>query len=399
VTTRRVSERLLAIVVAFALLAQLEGIRLARAQVDKAAAEELFREGRRLMKEGKYAEACPKFEGSQALDPATGTLLNLADCYEKLGRTASAWAIFREVVELSRKEGNDKRMTLADQHVQALEPRLSRLTIQVAAASRVPGLVVSRDGKQVPDAAFGLAIPLDPGSHTLAASAPGYETWSSTVAITTDGTRATVDVPPLTKVPEPPPPPATVSPPPPPATTVPPTDAPPGEPAPATTLAPGPVAPLGTLEPVNPEPPPAEGPGPLSEAEKQHMRPSGDAPPNRRKEGAVFLIVAGAGGLVGAGVFAYLKSSKEDEALGYCSADECEPKGVELRDQAASMATGAKVSLAAGLLVLAGGIVLYVTAPKSTAAAASGAPAAEPRTSIAPVIGQGSFALALTGSF
>ena len=68
----------------------------ADAASDKAASVALFNEGRRLVGLGKLAEACPKFEASFSLVPGIGTQLNLADCYQQLGRTASAWATFRD---------------------------------------------------------------------------------------------------------------------------------------------------------------------------------------------------------------------------------------------------------------------------------------------------------------
>jgi hypothetical protein len=63
---------------------------------DRAAADTLFREGRALVKQGRYAEGCSKLVVSQKLDPTGGTLLALADCYELNGQTASAWATFSD---------------------------------------------------------------------------------------------------------------------------------------------------------------------------------------------------------------------------------------------------------------------------------------------------------------
>ena len=78
-------------------------------QVDSAAARALFDEGRRLASQGKYDAACPKFEESQKLDPGMGTLFNLADCVEHLGRTATAWVWFREVGDAANRAGQADR--------------------------------------------------------------------------------------------------------------------------------------------------------------------------------------------------------------------------------------------------------------------------------------------------
>ena len=68
--------------------------RRAQAQTTQqiATAQALFDEGKRLHKDKNFQEACPKFEASHRIDPGLGTLLYLGDCYEEIGRTASAWA-------------------------------------------------------------------------------------------------------------------------------------------------------------------------------------------------------------------------------------------------------------------------------------------------------------------
>src|SRR3954464_7778704 len=71
---------------------------------DKSLATQLFKEGRALVDQGKVAEGCRKLEESQRIDPGGGTLLNVALCHEKEGRTATAWAEFTEALGLAKKD-------------------------------------------------------------------------------------------------------------------------------------------------------------------------------------------------------------------------------------------------------------------------------------------------------
>ncbi len=165
---------------------------------DKAAAEGLFAEGRRLMEAGRFAQACPKFEASQRLDPGVGTMLNLAECYEKTGKTASAWAEFREVISAARAADSAEREALARQRATALEARLSRLTIELSPeAAATHGIEVRRDGALVDPAELGSGIPVDPGKHVVEATAPGKAKWFKTLELPGDGSIATLTIPPL----------------------------------------------------------------------------------------------------------------------------------------------------------------------------------------------------------
>ncbi|MFZ5893699.1 MAG: tetratricopeptide repeat protein [Myxococcota bacterium] len=174
---------------------------VAQSSGDKAAAEALFVEGRKLMEAGRYVDACPKFEASQRLDPGVGTMLNLAECYEKVGRTASAWAEFREVISAARAADSKEREALARERAAALESKLSRLTIALSAeASATPGIEIRRDGAVVDSAELGTSIPVDPGKHVIEANAPGRQKWYKTVELNADNTQAQVLVPALTAV-------------------------------------------------------------------------------------------------------------------------------------------------------------------------------------------------------
>ena len=181
----------------FAALALAPGLAHAEATRDPAQAEALFAEGRRLLAASKFAEACPKFAESQRLDPAIGTQLNLGDCYEKTGRTASAWSVFRDAAAEARRANDARRAPVASAREAALALRLTKLTILVPTASLTRGLEVKRDGVTLDRAAWSEATPMDPGWHAIEATAPGKRPW--TLPVTIDAARATTEitVPPL----------------------------------------------------------------------------------------------------------------------------------------------------------------------------------------------------------
>ncbi len=131
-------------------------------------AEALFREGRRSADAGNYALACPRFEESNRLDPAPGTLLNLADCEEHVGHLAFAWEHFRRLAEELPEQ--DARRPIAEARARALESRIPKL--RIALVGQVPATVV-RDGAVLGPASLGVALPVDPGRHTVVVSSPG----------------------------------------------------------------------------------------------------------------------------------------------------------------------------------------------------------------------------------
>jgi hypothetical protein len=140
-------------------------------------AETLFQEARVLVENGDYAEACPKLEESQRLDPAVGTQFNLADCYEHVGRTATAYALFKEVAAIARSAGKFEREKNAKERAVALEPKLARVRLVVVA--NAPGLEVKIDDAPIERARFSEAFPIDPGPHRLVAAAPGHQTFET----------------------------------------------------------------------------------------------------------------------------------------------------------------------------------------------------------------------------
>jgi hypothetical protein len=170
------------------------------------AAEALFEDGRRLMAAGQTAEACKRFAESNALEPSSGKLLNLALCHEQMGKTATAWAEYRAAARLARDQGRADRAAVADAKVAELEPALAHLTPRAAAP--VPGLKIALGEMVLDETALGVLVPVDPGEHEVVVSAPGRRAWTGRVTIA-NGERRTIEIPALEEevalVPPPPP--------------------------------------------------------------------------------------------------------------------------------------------------------------------------------------------------
>lgn len=293
---------------------------VARADVtatERAMARELFEEGRKLLKEKKYAQACAKLGESQRLDPAPGTLLNLAVCHEAEGKPATAWSEFNDALTLARRDGRTDRVELATKYLQKLEARLSRLTIEVPMDSRVPGLVVRLDGGSVGKPAWGTAVPVDPGAHVIEATSPEREPWRVELTVADNGDRQTVKVPRLKKL---------------------------TEPNGAATPKEQPVADRGAA--------PAES--------GSTQRTVGFV------VGGVGLVALGVGGYFGLRAF-----SRWDERNNHCGDAGCDPTGVEAGDEAERAAMFSNIGVGVGLAGVAVGTYLVLSAGSGEHAATS----------------------------
>lgn len=170
----------------------------ARAE-DGAAAQILWEEGRDAAREGDFEAACPKFAESQRLDPQLGTLMNLADCYSRIGKVASSWAKFVEAAEMA-KARKDPREDEARKRAAELEPKLIRFELVVI--EPVAGMTVHRGDEQVAEAMWGTAVPVDPGTFTVIAEADGYLAYEKEVDLTEEGGTVRLEIPPLERAPE-----------------------------------------------------------------------------------------------------------------------------------------------------------------------------------------------------
>jgi serine/threonine-protein kinase len=292
---------------------------------NKAAAEALFSAGRELMAAGKFNEACSKFEGSQKLDAGLGTLLYLADCYERANRLASAWATFKEAESIAMGRSDQSRAEVAKDRYSKIEPRLTRVVVKVADGNDA-GTVVKHNGQVVPRESWGVALPVDAGDQTLEASSPGHKTWTATVRVEGEGVNVPIDVP-LLEVDN----------------------------------APKPAEAMATTAPAEPVP----------SADKGAQGSSGST------QRTIGLVVGGVGvvGIVVGTIFGLKAKSKNDDSKGFCKPDnpnDCSAQGVNLRDQALNAAKVSTVGMVVGGVALAGGIVLFITAPSDKPTMATG---------------------------
>ncbi len=304
---------------------------------DVAAAEVVFADAKKLVKEGRFNEACLKFEEAERIDPTPGTLLNLGDCYRDSTppRTASAWGAYQQAGILAGKRNDTLRVEAATQRAQAIEPVLSKVIIAPVPAARVPGIEVKWDGKRFGEGSWGTAIPVDSGEHTIEASAPGKKSWTGKVTVKAAGGTMTAEVPAFTNV----------------------------------------VVESAAL------------PAPATPA------PAGWS--TQRTVG----IVVGAAGLVGivvGSVFGAKAMSADSDSHAHCVAPEltrCDPQGQQLGKDAFSAATASTVGFLLGGAAVVGGVVTFLTAPTGAQKSASGAWRFEAR----PMVGAQGGGLVLSG--
>lgn len=318
------------------------------AYADEAAAETLFQEGLSAMKRSDYAVACEAFAGSNKADPSPGTQINLALCYEKQKKWASAWTWYRSAVGLAQQRNQKEREQLAEDSANRIKPQLHYVVISVK--EPLTELVVKRDGNEVTVAVAGKEVPLaiDPGEHTIEVSARGKKTWSQKIKIADTAATDRVDVPKLE-------------------------DAPVEEKA-------------SRARPVSDDRPPV-----IVTSDGSGQRTVG-------------IVVGGAGllsGLAGLGLFILAKNeesesqSLDEQARGMAADD---PQRASIAQSASSHRKAAvnnqliSVILGGGAAVLVGvGAVLYLTAPKAAEKVA--------RSRVVPLVGSGYAGLGLGGTF
>lgn len=297
--------------------------RSAAGQTASSIAEGLFNDGQTLYEAERYDEACPKFQESDRIEPAVGTKLNLAACEEARGRTATAWALYRVVVE--QLPIDDRRRAFAIERREAVAPLVSHLTIRLAETAPLETTVEFGDSV-LTSASLDTALPIDPGHFVVRARAPGRA-------------ETTFEV-----------------------------DAKPGA---SVELV---VAP-GAALPAVPQPPAASGPAPAA-TPPEDTGPQRTVTPMR----IVALSVGGAGVVawIASGIFTARAVSKNRESNeNGCEGNVCDAVGKELRLDARAAGNAATATLVVGSALVGTGVALwFLGAPKERSVQVGLAPAA-----------------------
>src|SRR5262249_4939806 len=131
--------------------------------------------------------------------PGGGTLLNLAACNEKSGKIATAWAEYNEALSQAIRDGRGDRQKFAREHIDSLGPQLPRVVISVA-DSPSADVEVRIDDVPLGRAAWGVATPVDPGSHVVVGRAPGRLAYQHSITVAIRDT-LNVDIPVLERDP------------------------------------------------------------------------------------------------------------------------------------------------------------------------------------------------------
>lgn len=305
---------------------------------DAAKADQLFKDGTAALDERRFDVACPKLLESHQIDPkALGTLVNLARCNEEWGKTATAYAQYIELEQGATEKKQTERIALAKKHKATLETKLSHIDFKVQAA--VPGETVKVDDGDAVDAAkLNATQTFDPGDHAIEATAPGKDPYRSKFTVSPGPSTADVIVPAL--------------------------------------------ADAGSAARPTPAPGPTTAPADTGSSW------------STQKTIGVAAAGVGAAGLIVGSIFGVIAlGGKSDENSACSGANKCTPNSQPLKnaqshyDSANSAATVSTIAFIAGGVLVAGGAVLYLTAPSGD------------KVQVAPAVGLNTAGFSLAGTF
>ena len=173
---------------------------------DRATARELALEGIAAEEKGDFATAIDRLEKAEGLFHAPTHLQHIARCLAKSGRLVEATEVWRKLamehLDDAAPDAFKAAVDEAKDELPKIEPRLAHLIVTVGAS--YPELAVTLDDKPYPSAAFNVSRVVDPGAHTLRATAPGYAPMEQPVQLAEGGTGSiAIDLAPTSKPPAP----------------------------------------------------------------------------------------------------------------------------------------------------------------------------------------------------
>ena len=153
---------------------------IAAAETPQEKADRLFAEGRKALTAEDPKRACELFEEAIKLDvTATGTMLNLGLCYEKLQKFASSLYWFRKAQAAAFENKLTDYENAAKEHTALNAPKVSVLSITVVGA---PDADIRLDQRKVEPTDYG-RVEVDAGTHEIVSRATGKKKIVQTLTI------------------------------------------------------------------------------------------------------------------------------------------------------------------------------------------------------------------------
>jgi hypothetical protein len=148
----------------------------AQSAADRATARELGVDGQDALNRKDYATAEDRFRRADALFHAPTLLLGFARAEAALGKLVNASEaynrIIREGVASGAPEAFVSALEAAKSEIGGVQSRISNVIVNVLGPDNPS---VTLDEQAIPTAALGVKRPVDPGTHVLRATAPGWD--------------------------------------------------------------------------------------------------------------------------------------------------------------------------------------------------------------------------------
>jgi hypothetical protein len=169
---------------------------LGQSDEQRAGARTLATEGAMAFNEGRWKDAVDLFGRAESLVHAPPHLLFMARAHAKLGQFVKAREAYLKIVKEHLSPNapqafRDAQVTAEEERKQ-VEPHIGRLLVKVEGAEGAKDLVVTIDGQPFPTVMLGVPQPMDPGEHTVAATATGFKGSPSKVVLKDAGSGSVV---------------------------------------------------------------------------------------------------------------------------------------------------------------------------------------------------------------